>query len=172
MSDLTELPDLAAKRLGAMVLAANDEFFAPKENLLEPHPPAFVPHRFTDRGQEVDGWETRRRRSPGHDWVVLRLAAEGAIHRIEVDTTHFKGNHPESCSVEAARGPGGIEGLEWREVVPRTKLRPHARHGFDVAGAEPASHVRLNIFPDGGVARLRVHGRVTDDGWRSWGVAG
>ncbi|HYT29510.1 MAG TPA: 2-oxo-4-hydroxy-4-carboxy-5-ureidoimidazoline decarboxylase, partial [Actinomycetota bacterium] len=152
--------ELAGLANGGMLLSASDRFFSSPHTL----------NTVGDARDMGDGWETRRRRGPGHDWVVLRLAAEGAIHRIEVDTTHFKGNHPESCSVEAARGPGGLEGLDWREVVPRKKLRPHARHAFDVVDAEPAAHVRLNIFPDGGVARLRVHGRVTDDGWRSWGV--
>ncbi len=113
-----------------------------------------------------DGWETRRRRGPGHDWVVLRLGRRGVIQRVDLDTTHFKGNFPESASLDAcdaagASGPPGKDAA-WEELVARTKLRANARHRLPVTSATrgPVTHVRLNIFPDGGVARLRVWGRV------------
>ena len=143
--------DLAAVEHGAVPIACSDEFFSEPANLI-------MPGRPKNMG---DGWETRRRRGPGHDWVVLRLGRRGVIEEIEVDTTHFKGNFPESASLEARDGP---EGAEWRELVPRSKLRAHARHRLRPSRrAGPATHVRLNIFPDGGVARLRLYGRVTDD---------
>src|SRR5260370_33653873 len=102
--DFTELVDLASERLGGAVLVANDEFFAPKENLLKPAKPIFLEGKYTDVGKWMDGWETRRRRGPGHDWSILQLGPHGAIHRVEVDTTHFKGNYPDSCSLEACDG--------------------------------------------------------------------
>jgi allantoicase len=118
-----------------------------------------------------DGWETRRRRGPGHDWCVVRLAARGTIRCVEVDTSHFKGNYPESCSVDVADDSADAleTDAEWRELLPRTKLQAHTRHRFraELADAGPATHARFNIFPDGGVARLRLFGPVDDEG-RAW----
>src|SRR6266540_2902081 len=297
VSDWSELTDLAARRLGGMVLAANDEFFAPKERLLEPAAPVFVPGRYTDRGKWMDGWETRRRRGPGHDWCVVRLGVPGVLRGVVVDTTHFRGNQPEAFALDAPfrvthvrlsihpdggvarlrlhgeplpdlrtlagpegrldlaaatsggdavaaseetfssrhhliapgdavdmgdgwetrrrRGPGhdwavvrlgaegvverveldtthykgnypdraGLEGCDapdagvtevpsdgWWTLVPESRLGPHARHVFAVAERRPVTHVRLAIHPDGGVSRLRVHGRIHEAGWRRWGV--
>jgi allantoicase len=121
-----------------------------------------------------DGWETRRRRGDGHDWVVIRLATETEIERIEVDTSNFRGNYPDTCSLEVRVTPDVAAGPEtepaWSEVLSHRRLGPHRRFAFPIDPPAGATHVRLNIHPDGGVARLRVHGRVTDDGWRSFGV--
>ena len=146
--------DLVAVQHGGVPLATSDQFFSEPLNLL-------MPGRSRDMG---DGWETRRRRAPGHDWVVLRLGRRGTIERVELDTTHFKGNFPESASVEGCDVAGGAapgDDAAWRELVPRTTLRADARHRLPVAKAvrAPVTHVRLNIFPDGGVARLRLWGR-------------
>ena len=160
--------DLAAKRLGGMVLVASDEFFAAKENLLEPAPPRFDPSRYSDRGKEMDGWETRRRRDPGepgHDWCVVRLGVPGVVERVVVDTRHFTGNHPQAFALAgcAVDGDAALPEAEWLPLVSRTPLR-----GDDVA-VVPAealwrvTHVRLAIFPDGGVARLRLLGRPLVD---------
>jgi allantoicase len=168
------LLDLAARRLGGMALAANDEFFAPKERLLEPAAAVFLPDRYTDRGKWMDGWETRRRRDPGHDWCVVRLGVPGVVRGVVVDTAHFKGNHPQACSVEglAAAGDGPPSGAVladraaeagWVELVPRTELQPDTEHRLPVAHPVRVTHLRLNIHPDGGVARLRVHGEPLPD---------
>jgi allantoicase len=130
-------------------------FFGHRHNLI-------LPGRSTHMG---DGWETKRRRGPGHDWTIVRLAARGTIERIEVDTDHFKGNAPESCSLEVCDAPdltperlsGGDPG--WTTLLPRTPLRADAQHRFDVSGG-PATHARLAIYPDGGIARLRLLGSV------------
>jgi allantoicase len=169
VTDAWQLLDLAAGRLGGMALATNDEFFAPKERLLEPAAPVFEPGRYTDRGKWMDGWETRRRREPGHDWCVVRLGVPGVVHGVVVDTAHFKGNQPEACSVEGLAaeddavpaGPGA--GDRWVELVPRTELRPDAEHRLPAAERVRVTHVRLNVYPDGGVARLRVHGEPLPD---------
>jgi len=166
--------DLAAARLGGKALAASDEFFGRKEHLLEPGRGVFVEGKYTDRGKWMDGWETRRRRGPGHDWCIIHLGAPGRIRSVTVDTNHFKGNHPAECSLDAAAMTGGadlspIEG--WVEVVARTPLWPHAEHGFPVADEGRYTHVRLNIYPDGGVARLRVWGDPLPD-WSQLGPAG
>ncbi|HET9984475.1 MAG TPA: allantoicase [Longimicrobiales bacterium] len=168
--DFTERVDLAAERLGGAALLANDEFFAPKENLIRAGKPVWREGEYTERGKWMDGWETRRRRSPGHDWCILRLGLPGVIHGVVVDTSFFTGNYPESCSLEACAvagvpEPAWLAGEEaaWVELLPRSPLRGDAVNGFAIAPTERFTHVRLNIFPDGGVARLRVHGDVVPD---------
>jgi allantoicase len=168
MVDASSLVDLASERLGGAVLAANDEFFAPKERLILPGPAVFIPDKYTDRGKWMDGWETRRRREPGHDWCVLRLGLPGIVRRVVVDTAHFKGNYPESCSVDVAVVDGHPAPAEivtkaaWTTVLDRSLLGGDSENAFDVRETR-ATHVRLNIFPDGGVARLRVLGSVLPD---------
>ncbi|AKT42892.1 allantoicase [Chondromyces crocatus] len=150
--------DLASVQHGGVVIGASDEFFSDRRNLL-------LPDGSRDMG---DGWESRRRRGPGHDWAVVRLGRPGSLVRAEIDTTFFKGNFPESCSLEGCSAPGAgatveaLEGATWRELLPRTKLEAHTRHAFRLqpgeADAAPVTHVRLNMFPDGGIARLRLFG--------------
>jgi allantoicase len=162
------LPDLASQRLGGRVVYANDEFFAPKENLLLPTAPMFDPARYTDRGKWMDGWETRRRREPGHDWCVVRLGVPGIVREVVVDTAHFRGNHPESAAIDAVwtdREPDRWDGdaPEWVSLVPATPLSGDAANRFRVEDDRPWTHLRLSIHPDGGVARLRVHGEAIPD---------
>jgi allantoicase len=164
VSDVGTLPDLAARRLGGMVLVANDEFFAPKENLLEPTDAMFDPDRYTDRGKEMDGWETRRRREPGHDWCIVRLGIPGLVRGVVVDTSFFRGNYPDRCSLEGAAVDGDeVEGAEWFDLLDESALEGDAINRFDVGSPYRVTHVRLNIFPDGGVARLRVLGEPLPD---------
>jgi allantoicase len=172
------LPDLL--RLRGSVVAASDEFFAAKENLIKPHPPVFVPETYDAKGQVYDGWETRRRRGPGgtlpdravRDWVIVRLGVPGVVRSIVVDTAFFTVNYPQACSADACSVSGypSLEELtagpvpgRWREIVPRALLTGDARHAFKVNSDRRSTHVRLNIFPDGGVARLHVHGEVVPD---------
>jgi allantoicase len=172
MTDFTDLIDVAAERLGGTANAANDEFFAPKEDLLKASPPEWREGVYTDHGKWMDGWETRRRRTPGHDWCLIRLGVPARIHGVVVDTAFFKGNFPESCSLEAcefagedddARGLGEVEGAPWVEIVARTPLAGDARNLLPVTHPGRFTHVRFNIYPDGGVARLRVHGEPQPD---------
>ncbi|HMC78635.1 MAG TPA: hypothetical protein VKH34_15910, partial [Vicinamibacterales bacterium] len=109
MSELTHLLDLASARLGGEAVAANDEFFAGKENLLEPAPPVFIADKYTDRGKWMDGWETRRRRTPGHDWCIVRLGQPGVIHSVVVDTAFFRGNFPSHCWIDGCGLPAGAD---------------------------------------------------------------
>jgi allantoicase len=168
--------DLAARRLGGTVLAANDEYFAPKENLLAEHPPAFDPRAYTDRGKLMDGWETRRRRTPGHDWCVVRLGVPGIVQHVVVDTTHFKGNYPEACALEgcvAEESAAAIaDDVDWFPLLGRTPLQGDTVHRFLVQVDWRVTHVRLSIFPDGGVARLRVRGDPLPDLRRQVGTDG
>ena len=167
----TDWLDLAGERVGGRVLAASDEFFAEKENLIKAADPAFIADRYTDRGKWMDGWETRRRRLPGHDWVLVRLGIPGVIHGVVVDTRFFTGNYPEQMSLEACTASpdtGTRELTDWIEIIPQSSLRGDTLHNFEVSHSQRFSHVRLNIFPDGGVARLRVHGAASPD-WQRFG---
>ncbi len=167
----TELVDLAAERLGGAALLANDEFFAPKESLLRAAPPVWKEDEYTDRGKWMDGWETRRRRSPGHDWCLIRLGLPGIVRGVVVDTAFFRGNYPEECELEGAEVHGVPEptkladdpSVRWRPLVARSPLRGDSRNYFTVNAPERVTHVRLRIHPDGGVARLRVHGEARPD---------
>jgi allantoicase len=169
MSDFTELVDLASERLGGCVLAANDEFFAPKENLLKEGEPVFKPDLYTERGKWMDGWETRRRRVPGHDWCLVRLGLPGVVRGVVVDTRHFRGNFPESFSLEAAALAGdppldvGEGSPAWHELLAVTALAGDSTNELAIAGSPRVTHLILRIYPDGGVARLRVHGEVVAD---------
>lgn len=151
--------DLAAIEHGGLVLAASDMHYGSKDNVI-------MPGRAANMG---DGWETKRRRGPGHDWLLLRLGAPGHIRKVEIDTNHFKGNYPDSASIEACHAPGaGIETLAtaaWRELLPQSKLQASRRHVFErtLRPVGAVSHLRLNIYPDGGVSRLRVHGTLARD---------
>jgi allantoicase len=175
-ADPLALPDLASRALRGSVVAASDEFFAEKENLIKPGAAFFSPKTFGHKGQVYDGWETRRRRGslggvPGgdeHDWVIVRLGAAGTVHAVVVDTAYFTGNFPQSASVEACYLDGypeadALAGARWTEIVPRSALKGDTPHVFEIPPGKRYSHVRLNIFPDGGVARLRVHGEVVPD---------
>jgi allantoicase len=153
-----ELIDLAAERLGGCAIEANDDFFAEKENLVKAAAPIFVEGKFTDRGKWMDGWETRRRRTPGYDWCIVRLGLPGVVRGIVVDTSFFRGNYPEHCSLDASQ-----DGLAWREILPKSPLKGDSQNLFVIEDPHRFSYVRLNIYPDGGVARLRVHGEVIPD---------
>ena len=156
----TTLADLASSRVGGRAVATNDDFFASKTNLVKPEPAVFIPGKFTSRGKWMDGWESRRRRTPGHDWCVVKLGMPGVIRGVNVDTSHFTGNYPSHCSIDAMAGKQG-----WMELLPQSALRGNADNFFSIQDERPWTHVRLNIFPDGGVARLRVYGDVLVD-WK------
>lgn len=174
------LTELTARALGAGVIAANDEFFAERENLLRPARAQFDPNHFGHKGKVMDGWETRRRRgrageephptAEDHDWALVRLAVPGVIRGVIVDTAHFRGNYPRQVAVEATSVPGTpspedllADDVRWTTIVPRTTIGGHAANGFAVDVDSCFTHLRLKQFPDGGIARLRVHGEVLPD---------
>jgi len=163
-----ELIDLAAEKVGGRALYANDEFFAPKENLLKPGRGVFIPDKYTEFGKWMDGWESRRKRVPGYDWCLIQLGLPGVIRGVNVDTNHFLGNFPEYASVDALEvsGQPTVESLQsatWTEIVPKTKLAGGTQNYLPVSSERRWTHLRLNIYPDGGVARFRVHGVVKPD---------
>jgi allantoicase len=177
MNDFLQLADLAAQRLGGRVVDASDDFFAAKENLLKEFKPIFIEGKYTSRGKWMDGWETRRRRTPGHDWCVIRLGLPGIIRGIVVDTSFFTGNYPERFSLEGCDLGGqqpyksdkkklASAKLSWMQIFPETQLKGDSQNLFPVANENRFTHLRLKIYPDGGVARLRVHGEAIRDAKR------
>ncbi|MFG1811801.1 allantoicase [Streptomyces sp. NPDC049040] len=180
LSRFAGLTDLADRRLGAGVIAANDEFFAERENLLIRGPAVFDPERFGHKGKIMDGWETRRRRGASaqvphpdptdHDWALIRLGTPGVIRAVVVDTAHFRGNHPHAVSVEAvavspSASPAELldPALRWTGLIARSAVGGHAENAFAVHVERRFTHVRLRQHPDGGIARLRVLGEVVPD---------
>ncbi|MBW0110196.1 allantoicase, partial [Pseudonocardia sp. KRD-182] len=167
--DFRALPDLAVRNLGGAVVHANDEAFAVRENLITPGPAVFDPSTFGPKGKVYDGWETRRRREPGHDEAVVRLGAPGIVRGVVVDTSWFTGNYPPEASVEgiALDGHPSVGDLlaadGWHTLVARTAIKGDTENDFAVRSTRRVTHVRLRIHPDGGVARLRVHGEALPD---------
>jgi len=161
----TQLTDLAAERLGGKVLYATDDFFAEKENLIAPTRGIFITDKYTDRGKWMDGWESRRKRTPGHDWAVIQLATSGKITGFDIDTNFFLGNHPPHASIEAvnlthAEGITDWETVEWKEILPKSHLDAGSQNFYPCQSDAIYTHLRLHIYPDGGVARFRVYGEV------------
>lgn len=170
MNEFTEFTDLAAEHLGGEVLYANDEFFAEKENLLKEGRGIYLEDEYTDRGKWMDGWESRRKREPGHDFCIIKLGLPGQIHGVDIDTNHFVGNFPEFASLEALciDGEPGAEDLlsediPWTELLPISRLKGGSQNLFEIPNNERWTHLKFHIYPDGGVARLRIHGQAQPD---------
>ncbi len=162
-SDVNRWVQLEQPRLGTRVTYATDEFFGAKERLIDPDDPVFVEGKYDDHGKWMDGWESRRKRQPGHDWCVIRLGVPGIIHGFDVDTSFFTGNYPPQVSIEACVGEGDAPDEGWVELVPKTDIGGDAHHYLDVRNDSVFTHVRLHIYPDGGVARLRIFGEIRAD---------
>jgi allantoicase len=161
--------DLASEKIGGQVVFCTDDFFAEKENLIKEGRGIFIPDKYTDHGKWMDGWESRRKRNAGHDWVIIKLGAQGKIKGFDIDTNHFLGNHPPFASVEAINLDedladwNGANEIPWDEVLVKSPLEPGSQHFFEINSDKVYTHVRLHIYPDGGVARFRVYGEVYKD---------
>ncbi|MDB5799209.1 MAG: allantoicase [Rhodocyclales bacterium] len=157
--------NLADPRLGAQAVAASDEFFAPKDRMLDPAEPVFIAGKYDDNGKWMDGWESRRKRGPGNDWCVVKLARPGRIFGMDIDTRHFTGNYPPGASLEACHSEKDVPAADarWTSLLPTVALKGNSHHYHALASQETWTHVRLSIFPDGGIARLRIYGRPSSD---------
>lgn len=157
---VTRFVNLADARLGAVALACSDDFFADRQRMLNPDPAVFVPGKYDANGKWMDGWESRRKRGPGHDWCVVRLARPARLFGVDLDTSHFTGNFPPAASLEAccvAQGDPGADAV-WEPLLPAVELGGNAHHYHALCGERIVSHVRVNLYPDGGLARLRLYG--------------
>ena len=155
--------DLANPRLGAKALCASDDFFAEVARMLNPEPAQFVPGKFDTNGKWMDGWESRRKRVAGHDWALVKLGCKGRIRGFDVDTSHFTGNYPPAVSIEATVAESDevevLQAAKWTEILPATPLGPNNHHLLESVSDAVWTHLRVNIYPDGGIARLRVYGQ-------------
>ena len=169
---LQKYTDLVSEKIGGEVLYSTDDFFAEKENLIKEGRGIFIEDKYTDRGKWMDGWESRRKRTAGHDWAILKLGAHGIIKGFDIDTNHFLGNHPPFASVEAINIKeelsdwSNADALDWEEILSKSPLDPGSEHFFEINSDKVYTHVRLHIYPDGGVARFRVFGEVFKE-WNS-----
>ena len=151
---------LEQPRLGPRVTFATDEFFAAKERLIDPAEPVFIDGKYDDHGKWMDGWESRRRRKPGYDYCVIRLGVPGVIRGVDIDTRHFTGNYPPQASIDVCVSDDDVPEEGWESLLPKTDLQGNTQHYIEIDDDRSWTHVRLNIFPDGGVARLRLYGEV------------
>ena len=153
--------NLASRRLGSETLLASDDFFAPKERLIDLADPIFIPDKYDDHGKWMDGWESRRRRSPGHDWCIIKFGYSGRISFVDIDTSFFTGNYAPKASIDVCSSNKEIpDEADWQSLVPLTDLKGDSHNVIEVSNSGIWSHLRLNIVPDGGVARLRVFGEL------------
>ncbi len=154
---------LEQPRLGSRVTYATDEFFGARERLIDPADPVFIEDKYDEHGKWMDGWESRRKREPGNDYCVIRLGVPGIIHGFDVDTRHFTGNFPPAISIEACISDDDLPAGDWAVLLPRTDIVGDSHNFFDVRSDTAWTHVRLSIYPDGGVARLRIFGEIRAD---------
>jgi allantoicase len=153
---------LEQPRLGTQVVFATDDFFADKSRLIDPADPVFVPDKYDENGKWMDGWESRRKRGPGYDFCIVKLGIPGVVRGLDIDTSHFTGNFPPQASIDVCISQDDVpaDGADWFELLPKVELQGDAHHLFPVENENAVTHLRLNIFPDGGVARLRIYGEV------------
>ena len=164
--------NLADPRLGATALSSSDDFFAPMARMLDPNQAVFIAGKYDEHGKWMDGWETRRKRVAGYDWCIVKLGRAGIVKGLDVDTSHFTGNFPPAASIEAASVNSGApdDATQWQEIVASTTLQGNSHHYLAVDDTRAFTHLRINIYPDGGVARLRVYGQPQVD-WAGAGAA-
>lgn len=157
--------NLASEDAGARVLACSDEFFGAAQRCLQSATPVFVAGKFDNNGKWMDGWETRRRRHGGYDSAVIQLAFPGRLHGLDIDTSHFTGNYPPAASVQACYSPTSpVDSASWTEIMAVRPLTGNSHHFVELAQDDRVwTHLRLNIYPDGGVARFRAYGQAVVD---------
>ncbi|MDB3946722.1 allantoicase [Candidatus Pelagibacter sp.] len=158
------LIDLAQPRLGSKVIFRTDDFFASADRIIDPSAPVFKEGLFDKNGKWMDGWESRRKRTPGHDYLIIKLGKPGSISKVNVDTSHFNGNQPSMISIEACNSKSNnIKNFKWKSLLVKKKTKANSHHIFKTSSKSVFTHIKLNIFPDGGVARLRLYGNISKE---------
>jgi len=158
------LIDLAQPRLGSKIIFKTDDFFASAHRVIDPTPPIFKEELFDKNGKWMDGWESRRKRISGHDYLIIKLGKPGSISKVDVDTSHFNGNQPSMFSLEGYNSKSKkLKGLKRKTKIKKKKTKANSHHFFNTVSKSIFTHIKLNIFPDGGVARLRLYGNISKE---------
>ena len=158
------LIDLAQPRLGSKVIFKTDDFFASANRIINPAPPIFKEGLFDKNGKWMDGWESRRKRTSGNDFLIIKLGKPGSINKVDVDTSFFNGNQPSMISLEGCNSSSNnIKNLKWKKIISKKKTKANSHHLFKTTSKSIFTHIKLNIFPDGGVARLRLYGNISKE---------
>ena len=157
---LNGLIDLAQSRLGSKIVYKTDEFFAPAKRIINPWPPVFKEGVFDKHGKWMDGWETRRKRSKEHDYLILKLGRPGKIYKVDIDTSYFSGNQPSKVSLDACFSKKKLpsKNFKWIKILKKKSIKANRHHFFNIKNKSIFTHVKLNIYPDGGIARIRIYG--------------
>tara|TARA_B100001769_G_C22088700_1_gene587081 strand:- start:557 stop:1549 length:993 start_codon:yes stop_codon:yes gene_type:complete len=156
------LIDLASPILGSKIIFKTDDFFASANRILNPSPPIFKEGLFDKNGKWMDGWESRRKRTVGHDYLVIKLGKPGNINKIDFDTSYFNGNQPTMVSLEGYNSKSDkIKNFKWKKIVGKIKTKANKHHLVNVKSNSIYTHLKLNIFPDGGIARIRLYGSLS-----------
>ena len=159
---LNGLIDLAQSRLGSKIVYKTDEFFAPAKRIINPWPPVFKEGVFDKHGKWMDGWETRRKRKKSHDYLILKLGKPGKIHKVDIDTSYFSGNQPTKVSLEACSSKKKLpsKNSKWIKILKKKSIKANSHHFFNIKNKSIFTHIKLNIYPDGGIARIRIYGSM------------
>ena len=153
--------DLANPILGTKILSCSDEFFAPAERILNSSPPIFKENVFDNHGKWMDGWETRRRRGKGNDWLIIKLGMPGSINLIDLDTSFFNGNQPQTAQIDGCYSQSdNLKNVKWFRITKKNKIKPNSSNILKTTSSKKLTHIRLNIFPDGGIARIKLYGNI------------
>ncbi len=169
LPDFTNLINVADDRLGAKALFASDEFFAVKERILNAEPAVFIVGKYDENGKWMDGWETRRKRHLGNDYLVIKLAKPAKIQGFDIDTSNFTGNFPPACQIEGIKLEQANDNenadfwtqQSWQPLTNMVSLQGNSHHYIASENTDSViTHIRLSIYPDGGVARLRIYGSM------------
>ena len=159
---LNGLIDLAQSRLGSKIVYKSDEFFAPAKRIINPWPPVFKEGVFDKHGKWMDGWETRRKRGKGYDYLILKLGKPGRINKIDIDTSYFSGNQPSKISLQACFSKKKLpnKNTKWITILKKKPTKANSHHFFNIKNKSIFTHIKLNIYPDGGIARIRIYGSM------------
>ena len=151
--------NLASPTLGTKIYSYSDQFFGAASRMLNENSPIFKENVYDKHGKWMDGWETRRKRIEGNDFCIIKLGKAGKVSLVEIDTSFFNGNQPEYASLDVCFSNNNK--FKWKNILKKKKLKPNAIHKFKITKSFPINFAKLNIFPDGGVSRLRIFGKIS-----------
>ena len=153
--------NLAEPKFGSKIIYKTDQFFGAASRILNSQKAIFKEGIYDHHGKWMDGWETRRKRKVGHDYLIIKLGRPGKIFNVDIDTSFFSGNQPSEASLQACYSKiKPSKNTNWKTILNKKKLGPDKNHNFKIKNHSTFNFIKLNIFPDGGIARLKLNGKV------------